>query len=353
LLLLYLGRHTEARSWLVALCDRTRERGDESDLAFVLQWLSWLETQCGDLTRAQQLAEEGAYVARLTGSQSMLPWLLTQEANVAAHRGEVEQVRQLCAEAAPLVAEYGSRLPFLWIAAALAMTELSIGNAEAAWRACDPLLQVLEGQGLGEPVPMFFLPDALEALVAAGQLDRAEALIGALQRRGRELDRAWASAIAARCRGLLLAARGDIGGALAAFADALAHHERMEMPFALARTLLAKGVVERRARQRARAKASLEQALESFERLGARRFAERTREELRRVGLRPAGHGDLTATERRVAELAAAGRTNREIADALFVSAKTVEANLARVYRKLGIGSRAELGAHMAKSATP
>jgi DNA-binding NarL/FixJ family response regulator len=85
-----------------------------------------------------------------------------------------------------------------------------------------------------------------------------------------------------------------------------------------------------------------------FEQLGARSWTERTKAELDRVGLRRAPN-DLTPTERRVAELAATGLTNREVASKAFLSPKTVQANLARVYRKLGINSRAELGARMAE----
>jgi DNA-binding NarL/FixJ family response regulator len=121
------------------------------------------------------------------------------------------------------------------------------------------------------------------------------------------------------------------------------------MPFELARTLLVKGVIERRARRRGRAKESFEQALAIFERVGARLWAERARQELKRVGLRRSSGDELTAAERRVAELAAQGMTNREVAAALFLSPKTVEANLSRTYRKLGITSRAELGARMAE----
>jgi DNA-binding CsgD family transcriptional regulator len=239
-------------------------------------------------------------------------------------------------------------LPTLWIAASLALLELSLGDPEAACRACEPLTAALEARGIGEPLHAFFLPDALEALVALGGLDRAERLIDGFEARGRQLDRVWALATGARCRALLLAARGDLAGATAAIERALAEHARIEMPFELARTLLVDGVIERRLRRRARAKASFEQALAIFEDLGAALCAGQARAELDRVGLRRAADGALTEIERRVAELAAEGRTNRDVAAAVCISPKTVEANLARAYRKLGITSRAQLGARMA-----
>ena len=121
----------------------------------------------------------------------------------------------------------------------------------------------------------------------------------------------------------------------------------------MARTLLVLGRVQRRAKQKAAAKQSLERALELFEALPAPLWSERAREELSRIGLRRAAPGELTESERRVAELAASGLTNREVAARLFMSPKTVEANVARAYRKLGIHSRAELGARLADAQDP
>ncbi|HWI08973.1 MAG TPA: AAA family ATPase [Solirubrobacteraceae bacterium] len=347
LLALYVGRHSEARERLAAVSAAARERGDESDLGFVLMWRSWLETRSGNLAEAATLADEAAAIAMLTGSPASHATTLAQRALVLAHTGHAEQVRRDCADAAALVEQLGNPWIGVWIAAALGLLELSLGNAEAAWEACAPATQALEQHGIAEPVPAFFLPEALEALIVLGRLDRAEALVDALEARGRELDRAWARATGGRCRGLLLATRGDLGGATTALDGALAEHDRIEMPFERARTLLARGLVERRARRRTQAKQSFEEALAIFDRMGATVWAERARQELGRLGLRRSTGGELTESERRVAELAAQGMTNREVAAALFISAKTVEANLARAYRKLGIASRAELGARM------
>ena len=118
----------------------------------------------------------------------------------------------------------------------------------------------------------------------------------------------------------------------------------MPQPFDRARTLLALGTVQRRAKQRADARRTLEAALALFEELGAALWTERARAEIARLGGRRARDRDeLTETERRIAELAASGRSNREIAGELFVSERTVEANLTRAYRKLGVRSRTEL----------
>jgi DNA-binding CsgD family transcriptional regulator len=115
------------------------------------------------------------------------------------------------------------------------------------------------------------------------------------------------------------------------------------MPFEVARTLLAEGVIERRRKQKRAARESLERAAAVFDDLGAKLWADKARAELARVsGRRPGGH-ELTETERRVAALVAEGLANKEVAAALFVTVHTVEAHLSRIYRKLGIRSRREL----------
>lgn len=343
----YAGSAREARQRLRAVWTGAIERGDESDIAFILILLGWHETRCANLEEAARLAEQAAALAALTGSDSLLAWALAQQAFVHAHRGEAAETRRSAGEAAAVLERVDFVVPRIWVAAALGQLELSLGNAEAAWAACAPLTEALEQRGIAEPIPAFFLPDALEALIALGRLDRARALVDALEARGRELDRAWALAVAGRCRGLLLAAVGDLAGAGRALAEAITEHGRLEMPLELARTLLHLGRVQRRLRQRKAAQRTLERALELFGSVGSPLWAEQAGRDLARLGLRRGTEG-LTEGEARVAQLAATGLTNREIAARLFVSRRTVEANLARAYRKLGIRSRAELGARMA-----
>jgi DNA-binding CsgD family transcriptional regulator len=148
----------------------------------------------------------------------------------------------------------------------------------------------------------------------------------------------------ARARALLASARGDLGGAAEAAREALVIGEEVELRLEFARSLLVVGQIERRRRRKAAAREHLQRALEIFEASGARLWAERARGELERAKLRRATEDALTESEHRVAELAASGLTNRKVA-ALFMSPKTVEANLARAYRKLGVHSRAQLGA--------
>jgi DNA-binding NarL/FixJ family response regulator len=121
-------------------------------------------------------------------------------------------------------------------------------------------------------------------------------------------------------------------------------HDRLPMPFERARTQLLLGQLQRRQRKKEGARATLREALRAFEALGTPLWADRARTELARTNVAPGRDQMLTPSERRVAELAALGMTNRDVAAALFISPKTVEANVARIYRKLGIRTRAELG---------
>ena len=221
---------------------------------------------------------------------------------------------------------------------------MSLGNYDAALMTLQPQVSRLDAAPAGtEIIAASFVPDAVEAMIQLGRLDDAEPLIERLERNGERLDRAWMLAVGARGRSMLLAARGDLEGASAAAERALAEHRRLPMPFELARTQLLMGQLQRRQKQREAASATLRVAVATFENLGTPLWAERARAELDRAsGART--RAELTASERRVAELAATGVTNREMAAVLFISPKTVEATLSRIYRKLNIRSRAELG---------
>jgi DNA-binding CsgD family transcriptional regulator len=145
-----------------------------------------------------------------------------------------------------------------------------------------------------------------------------------------------------RCRGLVAAARGDVEEAVAALEEGVAAHEAVGDDFGRGRALLALGVVRRRARQKRPARDAIEAAVAAFEEMGAFGWAARARDELGRIGGRTRIEG-LTPAERRVADLVAAGRTNAEVAAALFLAERTVASHLTHVYAKLGVRSRTEL----------
>ena len=344
-LMAYSGRLPEARARLSALRARAADNGDESDLAHVLCWLVWLETISGDLAGAAALADEALEHALLTGSEANRAWVLAQRALVRAHRGDAEGARADAAGAREIADRLGYALPLIWATTALTLLELSLGNAAAAWAAARPLVQEVELRGLDEPLTVYFLPPALEALIELGELARAEPLLDAFEFLARRLDRAWALAAVARCRALLAAARGDLDTAEVELSLALDEHARAHMPLELARTLVVEGGIRRRRRSKRAARESLERALGLLERMGAQVWAERARDELARVSPR-AAPGALTASERRVAQLAAEGCSNKQIAGALSIAVHTVEVHLSRAYAKLGVASRGQL-AHL------
>ena len=190
------------------------------------------------------------------------------------------------------------------------------------------------------------------ALVASGRLEEAEEVLAELRSRAEVCDTSYVDALPSRSEGLLLAARGQLDAAIEAMDQALAAHASCHRPFEHGRTLLEKGSIERRAKRKAAAKQTLEQALAMLEPLGAQAWVSRTRDELSRIGLRRAsGSNGLTPAQSRVAELVAAGLTNPEIARELHMSLRTVESHLSRVYREYGVRSRSQLVAALAAPA--
>ncbi len=196
--------------------------------------------------------------------------------------------------------------------------------------------------GSRDPGTAFYVPDQVEALLELDRVDDAVEALVAWEHEAERLRRHWWLAEAARCRGLVAAARGDVQRAVETLEAAVERHGLAGDPFGRARALLALGVARRRLRQKRAAREALEEALAGFDELGARGWAERTRAEIGRIGGRTRAEG-LTPAERRVADLVAAGRTNREVAAALFLRERTVESHLSHVYAKLGVRSRTEL----------
>ena len=226
---------------------------------------------------------------------------------------------------------------------ALGMLELSLGDAPAAHRQLEPLVARTRAAGIGEPGAMRFVSDEVEALIGIGDLESADELLGWYEGCARRLDRQSALAASGRCRGLLASGGGDARAACALLADTIDRYADVALPLDRARTVLALGVVERRLQRKRAARETLEEALSTFEGVGARLWAQHVRDELGRIGGRRVETGELTAAERRVAELVGQGLSNREVASALFLSAKTVEFHLRNIFRKLGVRSRTEL----------
>lgn len=331
-------RHDEARAIFLDILHTARERGDEPSEDAALGWLTTIERHAGRWDAALERGEE----RRALG----VAWVaaVATDTLVRAHRGEFETARE-SASGALVEAERSGHIGDIFeCLGVLGVVALLSGNPVGALDHLRKAWQILLRAGAGEPTKGRFVPDLIEAHVRLGNLEDAERLIVWLEERGRFLDRPRALATAARCRGQLLMARGALDQAIASLEDALVEHERLPDPFELGRTLLVLGGARRRGKQKRAARDALERALEIFERLRARPWADRTRAELASIGGRPAATGALTPMEERVAVLAAAGSTNREIADALFVSTRTVAGHLSHAYAKLGVRSRTELG---------
>jgi DNA-binding CsgD family transcriptional regulator len=338
-----------SRQLLERLVREATASGHDTSRAVGLMQLAVTECLAGNLHLARELAASAAGLSRELDVGQLAMMTTHALALAEAHLGNVDEARELCDRLRPLAS--GSGGGTIDLEGTLGLLELSLGNHEAAKARFDAALEVFERVGFGEPGQFRVHADAAEAAVGLGDVARAQEIAYFLEAHGERTDHGWSLATGARVGALISAARGDLEAALGACERALGHHEGLQMPVERARTLLVNGVVERRARRRGDAKRSFEQALEIFERAGARLWAERARAELDRVGLRRTSRDELTEGERRVAELAAKGLTNREVAAALYLSPKTVDANLTRIYRKLGIKSRAELGARMAERA--
>ena len=305
--------------------------------------MSLLEWRAGNwelaARHAADLLEIRAQFGR-EGDQSVSEW---PAALIAAHRGQIGDARDRSNRALALAEAHGVRIALSGHRWVLGFIELSRGEPAKALEYLEPAWEIRDGLRQREPGFQWELADTLEALIAVGELEQAETWLAPVEERARALDRSSALAITARCRGLLCGARGDLAGAQRWFERSLAEHARTQDPFQHARTLLAFGATQRRAKQRRAARATLEQALAIFERLGAPLWAEQARAELQRIGGRAPSRGELTEAEYRIAALVVEGRTNREVAAALFVTEHTVERALTRVYRKLGVRSRTEL----------
>ena len=331
----YVDELEAARAQLDQVEEQARDEGDESSFGNILLNRVIVETWLGQWEQAAVSTERmgEAFAQQGVEPAGIAPWL----AYLDAHAGRLDSVRAIAGPRPeePVIAAVWSRL--------FGLAELAVGDANAAYRHLAAALNDLDRVDFREPAIWRVDGDAIEAAVAAGAVVQAELWLRRFENQAANSRIPWSLAVSARCRGLLSAAGGELAAAAEALERSLSHHERCPMPFERARTLLVHGQVLRRLKRKRDARGALEEAQAIFRRLGADPWAARVDEELKRVAVRRAPEA-LSATELRIAQLAATGMTNPEIAAQAFVSRKTVEANLARVYRKLDISSRAQLG---------
>jgi DNA-binding CsgD family transcriptional regulator len=342
MVLTWAGRLQEARPLLEADLALATARGDVAAEGMMIYHLTELEVWARDLPRAEELARRCLELARQMPPSNMEQHLRYAAALVDAYRGRAEAAREGARLGGAVARAMGDALGEMRNELVLGFVALSLGDPGRACEHLCPLVERLRASTMVEPGVVPALPLAAEAMIEVGDPEAATALADELEDLGRRLDRPWARVTAARCQALAAAAGGDLAGALDRIAQADPDDRRLGDPFERARTRLVQGTLLRRSKKRGAARRAIEEAIASFTAVGTPLWADRARAELERLGLRPSA-GALTETESRVAALAASGATNREIAGLMFVSVKTVEANLSRCYRKLGVRSRVEL----------
>jgi DNA-binding CsgD family transcriptional regulator len=339
-LLKFIDDFAHARILLKRVLVLTEGR-DESLRAPVLFHLAEMECWTGDWLLAGVYVHECENSVIHSGHHSYARLSLNAKALLHCCRGELDAARAAAQEALAISMAIGDEPYRRRALATLGSTELAAGDAAAANLYFDSLRA--RGDHRRYAGLIRCEGDEVEALLAVDRLGDAEAVAA----RVAGWDDPWPRAVGARIRGLLAAVRGDLEASVGEFDKALGAHDSLAMPLERARTLLAYGATNRRAKQKRPARVRLEEALEIFNSLGAAAWIQRASSELSRIAPAPAGVSSLTPTETRVAELVASGRTNKEVAAELFLSVKTVEANLSRVYAKLSVRSRTELAAHL------
>jgi len=332
--------YADGRRLLAADAGRHRRAGNPRMLAGSLRNLSDLLRRIGQLRAAERAAAEAVEVARRLGERSLIPISLAALAHARALLGEPDALA-LAQEAAALDAEAESPA---WAAAALARAHLLNGDSQGALAVLAPV-QALKPDGYREPNELRVAGLRLEALITAGRLGEARRALDPLVAAARGSSTRWTRATAARYQGVMAE---DDNQAEHAFAGALAQLPRHQEPLERAMIQLDHGRRMARAGRRREAREAFEEAHRGFTACRARPLADTAARQIGatapRLRPRQAGTGEeLTPREREIAERAAAGSSDREIAAAVFVSVRTVDFHLRNVFRKLGVRSRTEL----------
>jgi DNA-binding CsgD family transcriptional regulator len=328
----------EARAFVESEIREWSER-DELMTASMLWNLSFIEFFAGRWALADEHAARVLDLHQQYGVRLEPPTFFLA-AFMAVHRGDVDRARALAARGNDVLRTSGAKLAGL--VGVLGLIDFWTGDAAGAVERFAEADAVARAAGWREPMFFTWRTDEVEALLALGRIDEAVELLDEWVADAERLGRVWALAHAERCRGLLEAARGEIDAASRHLELAIARHETLGDPFGRGRALLGLGIVRRRARQKRGSREAIEEARAIFEELGAGLWSARADSELGRIGGRTRA-SELTEVERRVARLVAEGRTNREVAAALFLADRTVASHLTRIYAKLDVRSRTEL----------
>ena len=335
-----------ARALLLGVRERALTAGDEQGVATVHYWLTEVEVRAGHPQRARAYADEAVAITDLDRNDANLSGMLYVQALAAANEGDEQLTRRLVARGLAMSESLDDWFLAIGHRALLGSLELSLDRTSEAVKHLAQVDEEVRNSGTEEYGAIPQRDDLLEALITAGRIEEAKRPLAEMKSLGERLDRPRLLCVTRRAEAMLAARRGDQDTAETLLEEALEIHERLPVPLERGRTLLALGMTHRRAKHRRAARDWLREAEALFDDIGAKIWRDRARRELGRISGRAAGDRDaLTSTERQIAELVATGKTNREVAAELFVTVRTVEASLTRVYRKLGVRSRGELAA--------
>jgi DNA-binding CsgD family transcriptional regulator len=340
--LVWRGEVSQARPALARFLSLADQRGERESYALQRLHLIELHLRVGEWTSSERLLDEWA---ESTDRELMFrPKYERCRALLAAGRGEREPAQTWATQAISLAEETGCRWDGLEGQRALGMADL-LGHApESAARHLRIVWQHTVGEGVDEPGVFPVAPELVEALAELTELDEACAVAARLRELAELQSHPWGLASAERCEGLVALTERYDEPAAERVEQAASAYERLGLTFEAGRSRLSLGRAQRRFKKWGVARRSLERATATFEAIGSDGWAAEARSELSRVGARPPrATGELTDMERRTAELASSGLSNKEIAGQLFVTVHTVEVHLSRAYAKLGIRSRGQL----------
>lgn len=333
-----ISKRDDARALLEHEYQEWHER-DEPRSARALWGLAWVEFWAGRWNMAADYAARARDISVQYGLE--MPQDHLPSAVIAVHRGQLDLAREHSERGLDLAHEQFRGDP-VQLMAVLGLVARWSGDPSVAEKWFEKADRRASELGWGEPSVRWWTADYVEMLLEDGRIDDAVRHVDVWEADAARVGREWVLAHVTRCRGLVAAAEGDVPRAGSLLEQAVEQHEDVGDPLGAARALLGLGIVRRRARKKRDARDAIQAALEGFEQLGAAYWAEKARSELGRIGGRTRAEG-LTPAERRVAVLVAEGRTNREVAAALFLSERTVASHLSHVYAKLGVRSRTEL----------
>jgi DNA-binding CsgD family transcriptional regulator/tetratricopeptide (TPR) repeat protein len=345
-----IGKARPVLDRLLALSD---ERGEIGSYVWARLHLCELALRTGDWQTAQRLLDEWAETAER--ELFVEPYYQRCRALLAVGRGLAEEAVRWSTDTIDRAKAIGFQWDWLEALRARGLAGLLRGEPAGAAESLGTVWDHTVREGVDEPGVFPVAPELVEALVELGELDRALAVTSRLRMLAGQQQHPWGLVTAQRCGALIrLATPPDDAAAAAELAAAADRYGELGLRFDRARTLLALGKAQRRLRRWGAARRALEGAAGAFDEIGSPGWATLARTEAGRVSARrPGTAGELTPTERRVAELAATGRSNKEIARALFISINTVEGHLSHAYAKLGIRSRAQLAHRLAGAIRP